>query len=308
MPLCCFMQLCLVLVFIQEDTMKTIKFISNLTAFALTAALSLSTSFTAFADADGGFTKAEIEASEIKPTVTVSSIQLTTEEAAASPIQTVSIEVSGADMLYCSTGFHIYYDERLTIVPNSKGKLAVKGEAASDLNVGYNTRENCLFLTTTSSSDSGYDGVLWTFQVQLPSNFKNGDVYPIEIVYEKGEFTEDVFSNSAYNRTGKLMQAWVFTRGIQNGSISISDNFEQSDYLAGDVNCDGKIDMADVVLIMQSLGNPSRFGLNGSEPTHITAQGIKNGDVKGSDGLTNLDALSISKFLLKLIPSLPDTQ
>lgn len=59
----------------------------------------------------------------------------------------------------------------------------------------------------------------------------------------------------------------------------------------GDTNCDGTLDMSDAVLIMQSLANPSKYKL--------TEQGRKNADFDG-DGVTNGDALTIQKKLLKL--------
>ena len=64
----------------------------------------------------------------------------------------------------------------------------------------------------------------------------------------------------------------------------------------GDTNCDGNVNMADAVLIMQSLANPDKYGVNGTDETHITAQGEKNGDMDGN-GLTNADALEIQKIL-----------
>ena len=67
----------------------------------------------------------------------------------------------------------------------------------------------------------------------------------------------------------------------------------------GDANCDGNVNMADAVIIMQSLANPDKYGVNGTDDTHITAQGEKNGDMDGN-GLTNADALEIQKMLLKL--------
>lgn len=75
----------------------------------------------------------------------------------------------------------------------------------------------------------------------------------------------------------------------------------------GDANCDDKINMADVVLIMQSTSNPDKYGLNGSDENHITNQGQLNGDVyENGTGITNSDALSIQKFLLDLIDKLPE--
>lgn len=67
--------------------------------------------------------------------------------------------------------------------------------------------------------------------------------------------------------------------------------------LFGDANVDGRINMGDVVLIMQSIVNPDKYGLNGTDATHITLQGITNGDTD-RNGLTNNDALGIQKMLL----------
>ena len=74
----------------------------------------------------------------------------------------------------------------------------------------------------------------------------------------------------------------------------------------GDANNDGSVDMSDVVLVMQALASPNKYGLNGSERTHITQQGWANADVhRNGNGITTNDALAIQKKLLGLISSLP---
>ena len=67
----------------------------------------------------------------------------------------------------------------------------------------------------------------------------------------------------------------------------------------GDANCDGERDMSDVVLIMQALANPNKYGENGTAELHLTAQGKTNADMDG-DGLTVGDAQAIQKILLEL--------
>ncbi|WP_295067902.1 dockerin type I repeat-containing protein [Ruminococcus sp.] len=67
--------------------------------------------------------------------------------------------------------------------------------------------------------------------------------------------------------------------------------------IKGDANCDGEVDMSDVVLVMQALANPNKYGLNGNAEHHLTAQGKLNGDMNG-DGLTVGDAQAIQKKLL----------
>ena len=77
------------------------------------------------------------------------------------------------------------------------------------------------------------------------------------------------------------------------------------DIVWGDANCDGEIDMADAVLIMQRLANPNKYGINGTDSKHITSKGQEQADVdKGTEGITSNDALQIQLFLLGKIKSL----
>lgn len=75
--------------------------------------------------------------------------------------------------------------------------------------------------------------------------------------------------------------------------------------VAGDANCDGDVNMADAILIMQAVANPDKYDLNGTEESRITGQGWKNGDVCDNDGITVKDALGIQMYMLKLVDSLP---
>jgi len=65
----------------------------------------------------------------------------------------------------------------------------------------------------------------------------------------------------------------------------------------GDANIDGRVDLSDSVMIMQSLANPDKYGI--SADGGITAQGQLNGDTDGN-GLTNNDAREIQMSLLGL--------
>jgi len=77
----------------------------------------------------------------------------------------------------------------------------------------------------------------------------------------------------------------------------------------GDTNGDGKVELADAILIMQALANPDKYGENGSYEKHLTAQGKLNGDVdKATEGLTSNDSLFIQEFLLKKRSTLDPTR
>ena len=74
--------------------------------------------------------------------------------------------------------------------------------------------------------------------------------------------------------------------------------------LWGDANCDKSVNMADAVLVMQSILNGDEFGLG--KPDGITEVGAANADVyETGDGLTNSDALTIQEFSLDIIKELP---
>lgn len=68
--------------------------------------------------------------------------------------------------------------------------------------------------------------------------------------------------------------------------------------LWGDANEDSVADIADAVLIMQSIANPDAY--------RITDQGRINADVyRNGSGITAQDAAAIQKYLLRLIDALP---
>ncbi|MCR5730357.1 MAG: glycoside hydrolase family 9 protein [Ruminococcus sp.] len=104
---------------------------------------------------------------------------------------------------------------------------------------------------------------------------------------------------------------YTFTR---NGGGSQTDPTEPTTgntpkaTLWGDSNCSGEVKMNDAVLVMQALANDDLYGLNGSEKTHLTEQGEINADVYANGtGLTNMDALSIQKFLIGAVTELPES-
>ncbi len=96
------------------------------------------------------------------------------------------------------------------------------------------------------------------------------------------------------------------TTTTKNGSGSTT-TVKVAVKMYGDANNDGQINLADTVMIMQALVNSPKYGLTGSDKSHITAQGWANADCAGNnDGVTNLDALAIQKYKLGLIDALPE--
>ena len=123
---------------------------------------------------------------------------------------------------------------------------------------------------------------------------ENGSVYStsdaISIDYTNGSDTFKITALKAgeasisFNAKGCAFSGYV--------SLKVID-----DKIKGDANGDGTVDMSDVVLIMQALANPNKYGENGTAEVHLTAQGKANADMDG-DGLTVGDAQAIQTMLL----------
>lgn len=74
----------------------------------------------------------------------------------------------------------------------------------------------------------------------------------------------------------------------------------------GDANCDGEVLINDAILILQAIGNPDAYGVNGTDDTHITEQGMKNADCfNNGDGITTSDAIAVQKLIVGLVTALP---
>lgn len=127
--------------------------------------------------------------------------------------------------------------------------------------------------------------------------------------YDGGEDGGTAFLGEAYQDHEELKKMYQSEYCITLDELpaDLYKNVSIQDYLAGDANCDGEVDMSDAVLVMQSLSNPDKYGFGGTDKTAITEQGLKNADVSGNgDGVTNNDALAIQKYKLEIIDSLPE--
>ncbi len=178
-------------------------------------------SATAFAGEIYTFTDEEIDSAPVKPVITIDSKLISTKELKESDNQVeISVNVSGADMKYASTGLHICYDNRLTIAEKSSGYAIdyLNMTISSEYTPSYEYGMNEIFLATSGNKCSGMDGTMWTITFILPDDAKNNDVFPIDIAYKENSETADMFSNVTNNRDGQLMSAYTFTKGIYNGN------------------------------------------------------------------------------------------
>jgi hypothetical protein len=118
----------------------------------------------------------------------------------------------------------------------------------------------------------------------------------------QGNFVSNVVikkSQEQVTTTTTTTTATTTTTSTTTCTVGPTTTMPYVEGVPGDVNCDGKVELADAILIMQALANPDKYGENGSAPKHITARGKLNGDVdKTTPGLTGGDAMKIQEFLL----------
>ncbi len=186
--------------------------------------------------ADGKFSAAEIDASEVKPTITVTQEVISLEEAKATPSRHIQVSVTGANAKYAATGFHIYYDKRLDVeLDPFGGPAAETGAGAKYLTTKTPDADPTaadfdmkgFFVCSAADANKGLDGVVWEFNLMLPADAAEGDVFPIDILYRSNKTNEDLFTNVSKDTAGRLMQAYTFTRGIY--SPEYNPNFKASD-------------------------------------------------------------------------------
>ena len=241
--------------------------ISTVITGVMTAAFAASLSLSAFASGAAVGVTGEYdvyqlngidpEAADVKPIVSLSQIELPINVAKENPVVEVDLSVSNADFEYAITGFHVSFDERLAPVKNRVGRIADKGAACQYLlNDQSDFGSHGIFVTTGGSDNYGTDDVLWKFHFRLPEDIEVGDVFPVEILYEKG----DLFCNIEDDSEAEEMQAWVFTHGIEQGYIKITGEkavetpveSRTITGVKGDPNHDGQVNSSDASMVLDA--------------------------------------------------------
>ena len=216
----------------RKNSFKRIFAALALTAVATSSVASIS-AFAAEGDgptADGTFifegTEYDPAGATVKPVLSMSKITLTESEAKALVEADTAVEIAltvsgGTDASWASTGIHMFYDDRLTATTNRVGKIDVTfGDAVADLtplSEENKTGRAGVFVTTGGTGDFGFDGTYFTMNVKLPADVAAGEVYALDLEYVEG----DLFTNKADDEAGRLMQAYTFVNGLDDGYIEI---------------------------------------------------------------------------------------
>jgi len=160
-------------------------------------------------------------ADEIHASVIVDTIELTREEAEASPVQQVNIRVSGADRKYAVLGFHIHWDSSLKPELNSEGHIVTKGKALGGMVFEEYPYNNGVFITAFGTSDSGRDGIIASLNMKLPVLTDYEEDLKIWVTFESNEKAGDLFTNADDDAKGRQMQKWTSENGLVPGGIKV---------------------------------------------------------------------------------------
>ena len=110
--------------------------------------------------------------------------------------------------------------------------------------------------------------------------------------------SSDVIPESAtiYGHSGSSAESYAEEYG--RNFAPLSEFIDLTKVVYGDSNCDEKVNLADTILIMQVKANPNKYTL--------TRQGEYNADCCNiGDGVSNMDALAIQRYLIGMTETLP---
>lgn len=255
-------------------------------------------------------------------------VQISVSTAEAKAGEQFTVEVSLADIPSTgiqATDFSVVYDNTLITIDSVKagaitstkaeGSDATGGEAPIFDSTIIND-EGCVNLIwTTALEDSSYwiskNGVFCTITGTVSKSAPEGTVADLKLVPGKREtypgsgVMVDKIACGYFDGTSRVS----YDVKAANGKVVVPSSAQPTGK-RGDANCDGDVRLNDAILVLQAIGNPDAYGVNGSDPTHITNQGMINGDVaggtddKGGDGLTTADAVRIQGFVIDIVTEL----
>lgn len=193
-------------------------------------------------------------------------------------------------------------DMQLTLQYKLNGEDNYDQIASATVKSGEWTKlENTSFTIPSGASDL-------LLYVEAPDSLT--DFYIDEAQGSKSGVKSSVTTGGGTVASGTITTTTTTTKkpSVTTTTTAKSENPGLKVTLWGDADCDSRVYLNDAVLVMQAIGNPDAYGVNGSDASHITEQGKLNADVnEAGNGLTNLDALAIQKYLLGMISKLPES-
>jgi len=242
-------------------------------------------------------------------TVTIKADEVT---AAAGENFTLNISLDGVPAQGISVmEFAVKYDASVAEnVKVSAGKVAQNGvedvenwDGVTAFVADTSTAGLITITYSTSQTDARYcihdSGVYATITGTVKAGTKDGS-YPVEIVAIDRETKEGSGTKNADIVAGYIdadQKGTTYATTAVKGAIKVGTPEETpgGDIKYGDVDCNGKVNIIDVITLNKNL-------MAGEK---LTAQGSINADVDKSGNVDEVDSLNILKFVVEIVPELP---
>ncbi len=147
--------------------------------------------------------------------------------------------------------------------------------------ITYNQTDELIWFAWADGSLMEETGSLVRIDVTLPDDAAAGDTFTVDYVSE-------AYVSHQWNDNKENIHYGEMGVSYLNGGISIEGTGEA---MKGDVNCDSKVNILDVILLNKAL-------LAGAK---VTEQGQLNADVDGDGTPSNADSLTILKYTIGLV-------
>ncbi|MCM1505797.1 MAG: endo-1,4-beta-xylanase [Ruminococcus flavefaciens] len=191
---------------------------------------------------------------------------------------------------FCETGLDVQVTELdVTVSGNSEEDFKKQAQYYSDImDTIVAQKDNVSSVTFWGTTDD----MSWRAS-KYPLLF-NEDYTAKESYYSIIDGIEPIGTTTTTTKPSETTTTTTTTETGETSSTNTTTAEPSGDVLYGDANEDGKVTLADAVLIMQCLSNPNKYKL--------TETGEKNADVVGNgDGVTPKDALAIQMVDLEIL-------
>ena len=157
----------------------------------------------------------------------------------------------------------------------------------SELHIYWNIMDQKVFQSMTRDE---LERIFAENSIKVKIDPETKHIYPLKDITLKELFEYGAFVT---DRFGAEISSELLCSASNGYSLSADLLSVERSYLFGDANCDGNMNMADAVMIMQSIAAPDKY--------KMIPQGEFNADVANTgDGITNQDANAIQRKLLGL--------
>lgn len=243
-----------------------------------------------------------------------STVQVTVGDVNVNPGETFTVDVTLSGIP--ATGiqacdFAVSYDNTIvTITDVTAGELTKTGADEAD-----STAQSVPLFDSEIHSDTGRVDLVWSTGLDDPTYWLNGEgVFctlsgTVSEDAENGTYSplrvvpveRETYPGSGVTNSDIVMgyvsgtDVYKYTAETSDGVITVGEAGEST--LRGDANCDGKINVEDVVLILSYVCD--------YQGTAITEQGLINSDVyQTGDGISSSDAGLVAMYIAKNVDKL----